>query len=113
MYAIRSYYDEGLLYIPKVDSIQQLKDKVEYISEDSPSIEFISDVETVVDSALTSDNLKHLGFDADKIEEAKANSTLKLSKFSGEESLKGLNEIKIAIGGMMGYLIMMFRNNFV
>ncbi|MCO6175584.1 ABC transporter permease [Flavobacterium sp. NRK F10] len=104
--ASKSY--EGLLYIPKVDSIQQLKDKVEYISEDSPSIEFISNVETVVDSALTSDKLKKLGFDADKIEEAKANSTLKLSKFSGEESLKGLNEIKIAIGGVMGYLIMMF-----
>lgn len=99
---------EGLLYIPKVDELQDLKDRVEYISEDSPSIEFISDVEEVVDSALTSDNLKRLGFDATKIEEAKANSELKLSKFSGGESLKGLNEIKVAIGGMMGYLIMMF-----
>lgn len=99
---------EGLLYIPKVDSLQQLKDKVEYISEDSPSIDFISDVETIVDSVLTSDNLQRLGFNADKIEKAKANSSLKLSKFSGGESLKGLNEIKVAIGGMMGYLIMMF-----
>src|SRR5690606_10034103 len=99
---------EGLLYIPKVDSLQQLLNKVEYISEDSPSIEFISDVEEVIDSTLTSDNLKRLGFDAQKIEEAKANSELKLSKFSGGESLKGLNEIKVAIGGVMGYLIMMF-----
>lgn len=99
---------EGLLYIPKVDSLQQLKDKVEYISEDSPSIEFISNVEEVVDSVLTSDNLNRLGFDATKIEAAKANSELKLSKFSGGESLKGLNEIKVAIGGVMGYLIMMF-----
>lgn len=99
---------EGLLYIPKVDSLQLLLDKVEYISEDSPSIEFISDVEDVIDSTLTSDNLKHLGFDATKIDKAKVNSDLKLSKFSGGESLKGLNEIKIAIGGMMGYLIMMF-----
>ena len=99
---------EGLLYIPKVDSIQQLKEKVEYISEDSPSIEFISDVEMVIDSALTSDNLEKLGFNAQKIEKAKVNSSLKLSKFSGGESLKGLNEIKIAIGGVMGYLIMMF-----
>lgn len=104
--ASKSY--AGLLFIPKVDSIQQLKEKVEYISEDSPSIEFISDVETVIDSALTSDNLKKLGFDAGKIESAKVNSSLKLSKFSGGESLKGLNEIKVAIGGIMGYLIMMF-----
>lgn len=104
--ASKSY--AGLLFIPKVDSIQQLKEKVEYISEESPSIEFISDVETVIDSALTSDNLKKLGFDAGKIESAKVNSSLKLSKFSGGESLKGLNEIKVAIGGIMGYLIMMF-----
>ena len=104
--AANSY--EGLLYIPKVDSIQNLLEKVEYISDESASMDFIGDVETVIDSALTADNLKRLGFDAAKIEKAKANSTLKLSKFSGEESLKGLNEIKVAIGGLMGYLIMMF-----
>lgn len=104
--AANSY--EGLLYIPKVDSIQNLLEKVEYISDESASMDFINDVETVIDSALTADNLKRFGFDANKIEDAKANSTLKLSKFSGEESLKGLNEIKVAIGGLMGYLIMMF-----
>jgi len=99
---------DALLYIPKVDSIQKLLDKVEYISEDSPSLEFISDVEEVIDSNLTAENLKVMGFDAKKIESAKTNASLKLSKFSGGESLKGLNEIKIAIGGMFGYLIMMF-----
>lgn len=104
--ASKSY--EGLLYIPKVTSVQDLKEKVEYISEDSPSLDFISDVEEVIDSVITQENLKVLGFDADKIDKAKADSSLKLSKFSGEESLKGLNEIKVAIGGLFGYLIMMF-----
>ena len=59
---------EGLLFIPKVDSLQLLLDKVEYISEDSPSLEFISKVEKVVDSTLTSDRLKTMGLDADKID---------------------------------------------
>ena len=104
--ASKSY--EGLLYIPKVTSVQDLKEKVEYISEDSPSLEFITDVEEVIDSVITQENLKVLGFDAEKIDKAKADSSLKLSKFSGEESLKGLNEIKVAIGGLFGYLIMMF-----
>lgn len=104
--ASKSY--EGLLYIPKVTSVQDLKEKVEYISEDSPSLDFISDVEEVIDSVITQENLKVLGFDAEKIDKAKADSSLKLSKFSGEESLKGLNEIKVAIGGLFGYLIMMF-----
>jgi len=49
---------EGLLYVPKVDHIQELKEKVEYISEDSPSIEFISKIEEVVDSTLTQENFK-------------------------------------------------------
>lgn len=99
---------EGLIFIPKVTAIQDLKEKVEYISEDSPSLEFISDVEEVIDSVITQENLKVLGFDAKKIDEANADSSLQLSKFSGEESLKGLNEIKVAIGGLFGYLIMMF-----
>ncbi len=104
--ASKSY--EGLLYIPKVATVQDLKEKVEYISEDSPSLDFISNVEEVIDSVITQENLKVLGFDADKIDKAKADSSLKLSKFSGEESLKGLNEIKVVIGGLFGYLIMMF-----
>ncbi|MFD2909515.1 ABC transporter permease [Flavobacterium ardleyense] len=99
---------EGLIYIPKVVAIQDLKDKVEYISEDSPSMEFINRVEFIVDTKITQNNLEVLGFDPAKIEEAKGDSSLKLSKFSGEESLKGLNEIKVAIGGLAGYLIMMF-----
>jgi ABC-2 type transport system permease protein len=104
--ALASY--EGLIYIPKVAKVQELKEKVVYISEDSPSLEFISEVEDVIDSVITQDNFKVLGFDAKKIEAATADSSLQLSKFSGEESLKGLNEIKVAIGGLFGYLIMMF-----
>ncbi len=103
-----SHNYEGLLYIPKVDSIQLLKEKVEFISDDSPSMEFILDVEDVIDSVLTSDNLSRLHIDQVKIEKAQVDSSLKLTKFSGEESLKGINEIKIFIGGSMGYLIMMF-----
>lgn len=99
---------KGLLFIPKVAAITELDGKVEYISDDSPSIEFITDVERVINAKITQENLDVLGFDTEKIENAKAKTSLKLSKFSGEESLKGLNEIKVAIGGFMGYLIMMF-----
>ena len=53
-------------------------------------------------------NLKKLGFDADKIEKAKIKSDIQVAKFSGEEGIKYLNEIKIFIGFAFGYLIMMF-----
>jgi ABC-2 type transport system permease protein len=42
------------------------------------------------------------------IHNAQAKVNISLAKSSGEQSLKGLNEIKIAIGGAFGYLIMMF-----
>jgi ABC-2 type transport system permease protein len=94
--------------VPKVSKIQDLKAKVEYISDESPSIDFIETIEDVVDSTLTQENFKTSGIDTKAIEKATVESELKLSKYSGDESLKGLNEIKVAIGGFFGYLIMMF-----
>ncbi len=99
---------EGLIYIPKVINIQELAKKVEYISDESPSIEFIRDMEKIIDNKLNQDNLTTLGFDYKKIENAKVNSDISLIKFSGEKGFKWLNFLKIVIGGVFGYLIMMF-----
>ena len=99
---------EGLIYIPKVANSKELVNKVEYISDESPSMEFIMGIEEVIDHQLTKNNLTELGFDSDKIEKAKTESTIHLLKFSGENTIKGINELKIAIGGSFGYLIMMF-----
>jgi ABC-2 type transport system permease protein len=104
--ASKSY--EGLLFVPKTATIQDLKSKVEFISDESASAEFIFGIEEVVDSILTQDNFKTNNLDISKIEKAKVESTLKLSKYSGDASLKGINEIKIGLGFLFGYLIMMF-----
>jgi ABC-2 type transport system permease protein len=99
---------EGLIFVPKVADSKELTTKVQYISDDSPSLEFVSGIEKVIDNHLTNDNLKILGFDSTKIAKAKVNSELHITKFSGEEGLKYLNEIKVFFGGAFGYLIMMF-----
>ena len=99
---------EGIIYVPKVADTKELVKKVEYISDESPNLEFVANIEKVVDNQLTRDNLKALGFDSDKIEKAKVESELHITKFSGEEGLKYLNEIKVFFGGAFGYLIMMF-----
>lgn len=104
--AFKSY--EGLIYVPTVSNINELAKKVEYISEDSPSMESIMKMEKVIDNTLTHFNLKQLGFDATKIDAAKVDSDIHLIKFSGEDTVKGLNEIKVGIGSAFGYLIMMF-----
>lgn len=99
---------EGLLYIPKMEDTKLLADKIQYISNDSPSMTFIAKIEDVIAKKLTLVNFEKVNLDTAAIKNAQAEVTVKLSKSSGEESLKGLNEIKIAIGGAFGYLIMMF-----
>lgn len=104
--ALKNY--KALIYVPKVDSIQQITDAVQYISEDSPSLENIFAIESKINEVVTKNNIEKLNIDYLKIDQAKANSEISIVKFSGENTLKGINEIKIAIGSLFGYLIMMF-----
>ena len=99
---------EALLYIPKTNSNKDLENKIELISNNSPSIIFIEKAQGIIADKLTKDNLELAHLDTLAIKNAKAEVVLNLSKASGEESIRGLNEIKIAIGGAFGYLIMMF-----
>ena len=99
---------EGLIFIPKVANVQDLSTKVEYISDESPSMEFIMGIEDVIDNKLTKNNLTTLGFDSKKIEKAKVDSNIELKDFSGKKGFKLLNFMKILVGGGFGYLIMMF-----
>lgn len=99
---------EGLLYIPKTENNKDLENKIQFISNESPSITFIENTQKIIASKLTKDNFENANLDTLAIKNAQAQVNIKLSKASGEESVKGLNEIKVAIGGVFGYLIMMF-----
>lgn len=99
---------EGLIYVPEVHNVEELATKTTYISDDSPKMDFLMNLQKVIDTKLNKENLKKLGFDAEKIEKAKIKSEVQFAKFSGEDGLKFLNEIKIGIGFAFGYLIMMF-----
>ncbi|MBE0391409.1 ABC transporter permease [Flavobacterium sp. PL002] len=99
---------EGLLVIPKTTSITDLESKIQFVSNSSPSIVFIEKVQNTVANKLTNINLQKASLDTLAIQKAQSKVSISLTKASGEASLKGLNEIKIAIGGGFGYLIMMF-----
>ncbi len=99
---------EGLLVIPKSEDSKVLQDKIQYISNNSPSVMFIEDLEDIIAQKLTAANFQKASLDTLAIHNAKANVSISLAKASGEKALKGLNEIKIGIGGLFGYLIMMF-----
>lgn len=99
---------EGLLYIPKVTDQKELENKIQFISNESPSISFVENLQDIVAKKLTKDNFEKAKLDTLAIQNAQAKVNISLAKASGEQSVKGLNEIKIAIGGAFGYLIMMF-----
>lgn len=99
---------EGLLIIPKAANNESLQKGIQYVSNDSPSVMFVEKLEDVISKKITDENFLAQGLDTLKISNAKADVSINLTKASGEEALKGLNEIKIGIGGAFGYLIMMF-----
>ncbi|KUF39426.1 ABC transporter permease [Myroides marinus] len=99
---------EGILFIPKSEDVNDYQKNVTYISNDSPSLSFVSKVELLLEDKITHINLEKSGIDLVIIDKAKANVNLSLVKADGEATVKGLNEIKIIIGGLFGYFIMMF-----
>ncbi|HMK06222.1 MAG TPA: ABC transporter permease, partial [Flavobacterium sp.] len=99
---------EGLLFIPKVTNSKDLENDIQYISNNSPSISFLERMQDVIAGKITKINYAKASLDTLAIRNAEAKVNISLAKTSGEESLKGLNEIKIIIGGALGYLIMMF-----
>ncbi|RZJ36171.1 MAG: ABC transporter permease [Flavobacterium sp.] len=99
---------EGVLFIPRESDPKKLEKSIHYISNDSPALMFIGQLEDAVAQKLTKNNFESAHLDTLAIKNAEANVDISLEKASGEESLKGLNEIKIVIGGVFGYLIMMF-----
>lgn len=99
---------EGLLLIPNTTNAADLENKIQFISNSSPSISFIEKVQDIVANKITKTNLVKANLDTLAIRNAQSKVNISLAKASGEQSVKGLNEIKIAIGGGFGYLIMMF-----
>ena len=99
---------EGLIVIKKPYDNFTFEKNIEYISNDSPSLDFIEDLETIIARKITKENYKKLGLDTVLIRKGIAKVDIKLKKSSGEATVKGLNAIKVGIGGAFGYLIMMF-----
>lgn len=101
-----NYY--GVLYIPKNGSLETLANSIEFYSKDSPSMSVISDLENKVEAKLRNLKLDQFGIDLEKIKASKITTDIKMYNFSGEESSKLINGVKIVVGGIAGYMLMMF-----
>ncbi|WP_196893148.1 ABC transporter permease [Aureivirga marina] len=100
------YY--GLLVIPKTKNIDELAKKIEFHSDDTPSVNILDNIENVIEKNLRTRKLQEFGIDKTELSASNIKADIKLSNFSGEKTSKIIGIIKTIIGMGSGYLIMMF-----
>lgn len=93
----------GLLYIPKEETAQKA-----FYSEESPSLSLVNELTGALEKTLFQYNLTQKGIDKAEIDSARTKITLQMENFIGEKTSEFDNVMKIAIGGVAGYLIFMF-----
>ena len=100
------YY--GMLYIPGDGDLEMIAERSFFYSKDAPSAAVLSSIENVFQERLQKGKLKKMGVSTKDFDQITNRFEIKTSTFEGEKNLKGINELKAAVGGAFGYLIMMF-----
>tara|TARA_R110002126_G_scaffold124451_4_gene266521 strand:+ start:26628 stop:27953 length:1326 start_codon:yes stop_codon:yes gene_type:complete len=98
----------GALIIPKQDSLEVLAKSIEFYSKDSPGMSIMNSLENKIESKIRNEKLNNFGIDVNKINASRIQSDIKMYNFSGEESSKLINGLKIGVGAIAGYMLMMF-----
>ena len=98
----------GLLYIPKATALEDLSESITFYSEDSPSITIMRTIENKIEDKVNVLKLDQSGIDAKQIEDLRINIDAKLETFEGQKTSKMGSGLKLAFGGIAGYLLFMF-----
>ncbi|GAA0726401.1 ABC transporter permease [Aquimarina litoralis] len=98
----------GLLYIPNKTSNDDLAKSIQFYAEESPNFSVLNKIERIISNKLTEQNYKNEGLNLAVIERSKAKINIQIENFSGEKTSKMSNYVKMAFGGLAGYLLMMF-----
>lgn len=105
---VKKKEDYGLLYIAPVNDISEVASNVSFYSEDSPSLTVISSIESKLENKIKDLKLIEEGLDLDRIEASKTSVDINQESFDGQKSSKVDNILKLAFGGIAGYLLFMF-----
>ena len=100
-----AYY--GLLYIPDLP-LDLVSEKIKFFSKDTPSLTFINNLESKIESRLKEIKLENSGVDLSKIENAKTYVNLNQESFQGVKTSKVSSFMKLIFGLASGYLLFMF-----
>ena len=98
----------GLLFIPKVENVEELSKSITFYSEDSPSLPIMSSIENTIEDKANALKLGEAGIDAKRIKELRINITARQETFQGQETSKLGSILKLGFGGVAGYLLFMF-----
>ncbi len=98
----------GLLYIPKIDNLETLSNGITFYSEDSPSLSVMEDLNDILETRVNTLKLKDAGIDAETIKNLHVNIRANQETFKGQETSKLGSGLKLAFGGLAGYLLFMF-----
>ena len=98
----------GLLYIEKVNNIEEVSNHIQFYSEESASLNIISNLENQLDKRLTKIKREQLGIDVDMINTSKITVNIGQESFAGEKTSKTDSVVKLFFGGAAGYLLFMF-----
>lgn len=98
----------GLLHIGKLDTVKFVPNQIEFYSEESPSLNLISDLEGILESKLTDIKLQKEGVDIEKIKTSKVTVNIGQESFDGQKTSKIDSVVKLIFGGAAGYLLFMF-----
>jgi ABC-2 type transport system permease protein len=99
---------EGLIYIPKSDSISTLSEGIEFYSSDAPSLNLLNQIEYRLEKKIRDLKIEELQIDIEKIQAADTRVSISSENFLGEKSSKMGSVLRMLVGGGFGYLIFMF-----
>ncbi|WP_411894673.1 ABC transporter permease [Winogradskyella sp. A2] len=105
---VKEKEDYGLLHIGEVASLDDIGKNIKFYSEESPSLTIISAIERKVEKRLQEMKLQKDGVSLEQIDASKTNIDIAQESFDGEKSSKIDNVVKLAFGGIAGYLLFMF-----
>ena len=100
------YY--GLLHIPDAVDLEKVAQGSFFYTKEAPNTLTLSKLETVFQNRLKKRRLQDLGISTKDFSTLDQPFEIHAGTFKGEQNLKGINEVKLALGGAFGYLIMMF-----
>jgi len=97
----------GLLYIGN-GTLDEVTQRVQFFSEDSPSLTIMAGLENKIERKLKDLKLIANGLDINQVNASKANVSISQESFDGQKSSKIDNYLKLGFGGVAGYLLFMF-----